>query len=111
MPMPTNYIRRKKVAEILGIHPNQLYAWVRLGIFPPPVWLNGRPYGPKAWPQSEVEAYLASRPRGVVQTPGLARHQAQQREAKRAAQAVNGHAAAALPPPPRAWGFKRGDGR
>jgi predicted DNA-binding transcriptional regulator AlpA len=109
MPMPTNYIRRKKVAEILGVHPNQLYVWIRLGLFPPPVLLNGRPYGPKAWPQDEVEAYLASRPRAVVQKPGLARHQAQKRAAKRAAQ-VNGHATTATPPS-KAFGFKRGDGR
>jgi predicted DNA-binding transcriptional regulator AlpA len=62
----TNYLRFKQlqqqyvpVAKVTGFN------WVRDGKFPPPLQLNpGVVNSPIVWPEDEILAWLATRPRG-----------------------------------------------
>ena len=58
--MPDVMLRMPQVLERTGVCRATLYAWLREGKFPAPVELGGNSIG---WPESEIEAWIASRPR------------------------------------------------
>ena len=67
MKASDRYLRRSEVEARLGVTRSTLYRWMRDGEgFPEPIQL-----GPRAvrWRESEVEAFLAARPRanGMVE--------------------------------------------
>ena len=74
-------LRRQKVEELTGLSCSSIYRLMALGEFPEPVRV-----GPRAtrWPQSEIVAYLESRPRGV-DTEGAAKRVAGLRRSREAA--------------------------
>ena len=55
-------LRRTEVEERVGLSTSALYRQMRAGIFPAPLRI-----GPRAvrWPASEIEDFLASRPRAT----------------------------------------------
>lgn len=59
-------LRIGDVCEMLGVSKTTIYNWTEDGFFPKPIVLG--PVGLKTstirWPEEEVEAWLASRPRG-----------------------------------------------
>jgi predicted DNA-binding transcriptional regulator AlpA len=67
----TVLLRKPEVLRRIGNPDNStLSRWIKAGQFPEPVILN--PNGQRqmvAWRESEVEAWLASRPRGVAAKP------------------------------------------
>lgn len=54
-------LRLSAVSERVGLSKPSIYRLIRDGAFPAPIQV-----GPRAarWPESEIEAYIASRPRG-----------------------------------------------
>ena len=60
--MIDDLLNRKQVEELLGIKKSSLYSYMRQGDFPAPIRLS-----PKCvrWRRSEIEAWLASRPRAT----------------------------------------------
>lgn len=57
--MNQKLLRLPKVIEITGLSKSGIYLQLRKGNFPSPVKLTGRS---KAWKQSDVEAWIESRP-------------------------------------------------
>lgn len=59
-------LRIGEVSEMLGVSKTTIYNWTEDGFFPKPIVLG--PVGLKTstirWPEEEVTAWLASRPRG-----------------------------------------------
>jgi len=65
--MTTNaMLRVPQVLERTGVCRASLYNWIREGKFPAPVELGGNSIG---WPESEIEAWVASRPRKTYGSP------------------------------------------
>jgi predicted DNA-binding transcriptional regulator AlpA len=48
------YIRLKKLARLLDVHPKTIQRWSREGRFPAPTYVGGEP----RWKESEVLVYL-----------------------------------------------------
>ncbi len=59
-------LRRQEVERCCQISRSTIYKLMRAGAFPEPLKI-----GPRAvrWPQSEIEAWLASRPRATGERP------------------------------------------
>lgn len=57
-------LRIPEVLALLNVSRNTLYNWERAGKFPKRVNLGERSVG---WPEDEVLAWLAARPRGIAQ--------------------------------------------
>jgi predicted DNA-binding transcriptional regulator AlpA len=55
-------LRRRQVLQRLGVNTSTLFRWVRDKVFPEPMLL--RPNYP-VWPEDEVDAWIAARPRGL----------------------------------------------
>ena len=60
--MTDRYLRREEVQEIVGIGRSTLYRLMRRGEFPLPIKIGRRAI---RWPLSEIDEYLASRPRAT----------------------------------------------
>lgn len=54
-------LKLKQVTDIVAMRRSAIYAMMRKGRFPRPIRIGERAV---AWKRSEVEAWLASRPRG-----------------------------------------------
>ena len=59
-------LTRKDVEELLGIKKSALYAYMRKGDFPAPLQLSAKCV---RWKRSEVEKWIASRPRATGEHP------------------------------------------
>jgi len=57
--MPEHYLRRPAVEIATGLSRSSIYAMMEAGDFPRPVRIGKRAV---AWPQSAIEAWLATRP-------------------------------------------------
>jgi predicted DNA-binding transcriptional regulator AlpA len=82
------YMRRNQVAELLGIDGTTLIAWIKAGIFPPPIiWNPGARREIPVWPVAVVEAWIASRPQRLANpaSPQAYRARSEQAAARRAA--------------------------
>ena len=57
---PDRLLRRQEVEKRCGLARTTIYRWMRAGMFPEPLRV-----GPRAvrWPESEIEHWLAARPR------------------------------------------------
>ena len=53
-------LTRKEVEDRVGLRRSAIYAKMRDGDFPEPLQLGGRTV---RWPQSEIETWIAARPR------------------------------------------------
>ena len=57
-------LSRQKILTLLDVSYPTLWGWVKTGHFPPPRTLSGSDKrGRLAWVESEVQAWIASRPR------------------------------------------------
>ena len=63
--MSDKMLRREEVENICGLTRSTIYRLARLGLFPTPIRV-----GPRAvrWPASEIDAWLAARPRATGET-------------------------------------------
>ncbi len=59
-PSPTRLLRMREVSARVALRPPRIYNLIKRGDFPVPVRIHGRSV---AWIASEVEAWIASRPR------------------------------------------------
>lgn len=68
-PMPDQLLKRHDVEKLCKISRSAIYRLMRAKQFPEPIRI-----GPRAvrWPASEIEAWLASRPRATGERPGAA---------------------------------------
>ena len=57
--MVQTYLRRPAVEAATGLSRSSIYAMMDIGDFPRPIRIGKRAV---AWPQSEIEAWLAQRP-------------------------------------------------
>ncbi len=64
--MTTRLLTRQQIEEITGLTRSTIYRLMRSGQFPEPIRI-----GPRAvrWPQSEIEAWIADRPRATGDRP------------------------------------------
>lgn len=59
-------LRLRAVTDRTGLSKATLYRLIKKGRFPEPVRLTERAV---RWPEEEIDEWLASRPRGVVENP------------------------------------------
>lgn len=57
--MAEKHLRRPAVEEITGLSRTTIYEMMKRGQFPRPVKITGKAV---AWPESAIDAWLASRP-------------------------------------------------
>ena len=64
--MTTRLLTRQQIEEITGLTRSTIYRLMRSGQFPEPIRI-----GPRAirWPQSEIESWIADRPRATGDRP------------------------------------------
>ena len=64
--MTTKLLTRQQIEEITGLTRSTIYRLMRSGQFPEPIRI-----GPRAvrWPQSEIESWIADRPRATGDRP------------------------------------------
>ena len=63
--MAPRLLRKREVCARISVNPATLWRWVKDGNFPEPVILNPNCRNPPiAWHESEIDAWIASRPAG-----------------------------------------------
>lgn len=62
--MEARILRLNDVRKLLNLHKSTIYRMIKAGDFPAPIKLGPNSVG---WKVTEIEEWLASRPRGAVQ--------------------------------------------
>ena len=65
--MTDRLLSRQEVEKRVGLARSSIYRAMRLGLFPLPIKVGQRAV---RWPSSEIEAWLASRPRATGESLG-----------------------------------------
>ena len=67
--MSDQLLTRREIEKLCRLSRTSIYRLMRAGQFPEPIRI-----GPRAvrWPQSEIESWLASRPRATGERPAAA---------------------------------------
>ena len=68
--MPDRLLTRREVEVRAGLSRSSLYRLMRQGLFPEPIRVGVRAV---RWPSSEIETWLASRPRATGESFGRER--------------------------------------
>ena len=68
MPIRSRLLRREEVEAIVDLKRSTLYRLMRSNQFPEPIRVGARAV---RWPESEIEAWIATRPRATGATKAV----------------------------------------